>query len=475
MGWLGLDDTDTLAGGCTTLVFHQLLENLPDYISITETRLVRLWPFAKKRTRGNAAMAAQLIFVDADKNEIDDAGEKQKASEKLLAHLDEWWNQHIAPLHGEVEQSVHNNRPQVPTEPGMVWFETKPNDLFYRMAVAQNVTLQQAPEADRSWGSHGIIGATAAVSWQSEIVTWEAIAWRKDNLTERQICDNTLSIIDSWQGTFMSRDSRKGRSLIAPRGNCPVLFGVRARDQKTANNAANRLLMAEDTQESLGFRVFLTNQASDDHLNELFTGKVVSTKILSRGHVVIKVESDAEGQSFTKEKTQGAIENGQQNEADEELTSQDNSVQQATSESKISEAEGEDANTNANTTENKNLGQVTWMAFSQSGDVKNLAQWLQAGDLVKGKGLVAEDGAIHLEKLKLVEASERNKRRPPCERCGKTVKSQGKNNKLRCPACKNLQENIWIYNPQNPPSRGWVQPPEDQRRHLSRPLKWDQD
>ena len=417
MGWLGLDDTDTLAGGCTTLVFHQLLENLPANVSVMETRLVRLWPFAKKRTRGNAAMAAELILIDDDAKVIVDEEQKELATQSLLLHLDNWWSEHIAPLKGAVEKSTHNDRPQVPTEPGMVWFESQPDEAFYRMAVTQNVEMSQVPNAERSWGSHGIIGATAAVSWAAQLTTWEAIAWREDCTTNREICERTLSVIDSWQGTFMSRDSRKGRSLIAPRGNCPVLFGVRARDEKTANNAAKKLLQAETTQSSIGMRTFLTNQASDDHLSKMYSGKVLSIKVLSRGHVIIKVNSSVE----------------------------------------------EDV-----------VDENTWMAFAQSGDVKNLAQWFQSGDLIKGKGLVSEDGSLHLEKLKLIEASERNKRRPPCERCGKTVKSQGKNNKLRCPACKNLQENIWIYNPQNPPHRGWVQPPSDHRRHLSRPLKWDQ-
>ena len=424
MGWLGLDDTDTLAGGCTTLVFHQLLEHLPSYVSIRETRLVRLWPFAKKRTRGNAAMAADLVLLNDESNVITDVKQLESATKSLLEHLDNWWTEHIAPLEGAVEQSTHNDRPQVPTEPGMVWFNDQPDETFYRMAVAENVVLSQAPAADKSWGSHGIIGATAATSWAAQSHTWEAIAWRDDcSSTVRDICERTLSVIDSWQGTFMSRDSRKGRSLIAPRGNCPVLFGVRARDKKTANNAAKKLLESEATQPSSGMRIFMTNQASDDHLNELFSGKVISTKILSRGHVILQIESSA-----------------------------------------AEVIEGEEVSAE----------QSTWMAFAQSGDVKNLAQWLQAGDLIKGKGLLADDGALHLEKLKLIEASERNKRRPPCEKCGRTVKSQGKNNKLRCPACKNLQENIWIYNPQNPPHRGWVQPPSDHRRHLARPLKWDQ-
>jgi len=114
MGWLGLDDTDTVAGGCTTFVFHQLLENLPVNVSVTETRLVRLWPLAKKRTRGNAAMAAELVLLDDDGNIIVDGEQKELATQSLLQHLDNWWNEHIAPLKGAVEQSTHNDRPQVP-------------------------------------------------------------------------------------------------------------------------------------------------------------------------------------------------------------------------------------------------------------------------------------------------------------------------------------------------------------------------
>ena len=73
MGWLGLDDTDSLAGGCTTAVFHDLLNGLPDSTSIVTPRLVRLWPFAQRRTRGNAALGIEL--------QTEDVGE-------LIRHLD---------------------------------------------------------------------------------------------------------------------------------------------------------------------------------------------------------------------------------------------------------------------------------------------------------------------------------------------------------------------------------------------------
>ena len=44
MMWLGIDDTDSLDGGCTTLVFHELLDSLP--CEYGQPRLTRLWPFA---------------------------------------------------------------------------------------------------------------------------------------------------------------------------------------------------------------------------------------------------------------------------------------------------------------------------------------------------------------------------------------------------------------------------------------------
>ena len=57
--WIGLDDTDTANYGCTTATFDDLINSishLPDF-QILERRLVRLWPFAERRTRGNGALS----------------------------------------------------------------------------------------------------------------------------------------------------------------------------------------------------------------------------------------------------------------------------------------------------------------------------------------------------------------------------------------------------------------------------------
>ena len=62
------------------LLIHcsELIQNLPKKYVVDSQRLVRLYPFAKQRTRGNAAVAIRI--------EGDDYTD-------LLLHLDYWWNE----------------------------------------------------------------------------------------------------------------------------------------------------------------------------------------------------------------------------------------------------------------------------------------------------------------------------------------------------------------------------------------------
>ena len=151
MGWLGLDDTDSLKEGCTTYSFHLLLESLPPSVTVLSPRLVRLWPFAQHRTRGNAAVAVEL--------HVEDEGE-------LLDCLQRFWDEHLLPAKGRISPSKHDARVQYPADPGMVWFSNEqPDEDFYTMAVQSEVQLDEVPIADHSWGGQGRIGATAAVAW----------------------------------------------------------------------------------------------------------------------------------------------------------------------------------------------------------------------------------------------------------------------------------------------------------------------
>ena len=396
MGWLGLDDTDSLAGGCTTEVFDTLLRHLPDGVTCGMPRLVRLWPFAQRRTRGNAALAVNLQTEDI---------------EGLMDHLDAWWAAHLAPLEGELEASVVSARSQFPASPGMVWFEQQPSSRVYFEAVQSHVSLESLPSPTRAWGGHGRIGATAAVAWPALTSTWEAIAWRLDGTDDmpREVDDASLDLVDAWPDTFLSRDPRKGTSMIAPRGKSPVLFGLRATSADAAERGCCLLLESKETEQVRGWRVFQTNQATGDHLGKPLN-MVVDEVVVhpTRKHATIF------------------------------------------------------------------CGDVEVQAFAEGGPVNALARWLMPGDEIVVAGLSDFDGVIHAERLKVEKWVPRAQQRPRCSDCEVRMKSMGAGQGLRCPKCKRRSEDAWVSVETSPPHESWVEPPADARRHLARPLAWEE-
>ena len=264
--WLGLDDTDYLEGGCTTLEFHKLLEALP--CPYSNPRLVRLWPFAAQRTRGNAALAVEL-----------------HCNEEIIPFLDNYWKSVILPLRGAISISEHDDRFQHPTDPGMMLFSEQPNAEYYWRAVRQKV--EDLPRAVKTWGGHGRIGASAACAWPANTQTWEAIAWR---VKDRKVDQNALAEVDSWPETFLCRDPRSNRGLIAPRGPCPVMFGIRATREKVATDAAKLLIDAEGTAEIISYRTFSTNQASGDHIESTYSAIINEVSTIKGGHTIIETE-----------------------------------------------------------------------------------------------------------------------------------------------------------------------------------------
>ena len=258
--WLGLDDTDSLEGGCTTLVFHELLNSLPcDY---GEPRLTRLWPFAAQRTRGNAALSVELFTDDS-----------------IVEWLDEYWKKNILPLRGEISESSHSTRKQYPSDPGMVLFEEQPSEDYYWKAVRGEVGLL---EGGVQWGGNGRIGAAASCAWPRKNVTWEGIAWRKNI---REVSEEALYMVEKMDDTFLCRDPRTNRGLIAPRGPCPVMFGVRATSEDTAFKATE--ILVQGSAETVGSRIFATNQATGDHIESSARLIIESKELLKGGHVIL--------------------------------------------------------------------------------------------------------------------------------------------------------------------------------------------
>ncbi len=416
MGWLGLDDTDGLGGGCTTHTMHRIITALEnecsenDWVVSPRPSLVRLWPFARRRTRGNAAVAVE-ITCNSESSRL-----------TLCARLDELWNEIVVPdfeRNGTAITSEHSEREQSDASPAMLWSPTRPDKEWYWRCVKGEVELADCeaviPPGSRLWqcaGGHGLIGALAAVSWLGEHDhTWEVTCYRIDeNISiKRRIPESRCVILDEkFPETILNRDPTISKSLIAPRTPCPVLFGVRAEDGDAAIGAAKWIFESADCEPISGWQLWKTNQATDDHITTISKSIVTSpVSVKKHGHA-----------AFTT-----------------------------------------DCGTDI-------------VAFSQGGEVNRMAQSLRQGDEIEYSGLCAPDGSTHVEKMRLMSYSDKRRRRPLCN-CGKRMKSMGNGQGIRCPACGERRPKSWDDELaiESPFTLGqWVEPSASNRRHLAAPL-----
>ena len=416
MGWLGLDDTDGLGGGCTTHTMHRIITILENesaesgWVVSTQPSLVRLWPFARRRTRGNAAVAVEITC------------KSDAAGLSLRARLDELWHEIVVAdvaRNGVAISSEHSKREQSDASPAMIWSPTRPCREWYWRCVREEVAIGDCdgviPSGSRVWkcaGGHGLIGALAAISWLGEHDhTWEVTCYRREeNISSRSmIPESRCAQLDSrFTETFLNRDPTISKSLIAPRTPCPVLFGVRAEDGDAAIGAAKWIYQAVECEPISGWRLWKTNQATDDHIatisKSVVTGQV---SVKKHGHAV-----------FT--------------------TDHDNDV----------------------------------VVFSQGGDVNRMAQSLREGDVIEYSGLCAPDGSLHVEKMRMISYSDKRRMRPLCD-CGRRMKSMGVGQGIRCPECGEKQPDAWAeeFAFEGPFELGrWVEPSASNRRHLAAPL-----
>ncbi|MGB0489678.1 MAG: TiaS agmantine-binding domain-containing protein [Candidatus Poseidoniaceae archaeon] len=371
MGWLGLDDTDHLGGGCTTWTMHQMLVSLPVEVrQVGDPCLVRLYPMASARTRGNAALAVEL-----------DVGLPPST---WHAWLTAYWKEHLAPLVGQVTVSTHAEREQVPSDPGLVWFDEKPPPEFYRKAVKEEVSASDAPPPTWSAGGRGIIGATAAVCWTQRVTTWEGIAWRQGSTGDRQLDAHVLERLDHDPRLVACRDPRKGRGLLAPRGHSPVLFGLRGTDRAAVERGVRSLTDAEGTEAVAASRVFQTNQGSGDHLEEPVEAVVERVSVLRGGHVALTT-SHGTWLAFAP-----------------------------------------------------SVHVCRFAAQLVPGDT---VRGLGLHSTAPGRE------GLHLEALEHLDGPMRNRQRPMCPACGVRLKSAGKEQGLRCPSCSHREPDRWEGTP----------------------------
>ncbi|MCE5338114.1 MAG: tRNA(Ile)(2)-agmatinylcytidine synthase [Methanomicrobiaceae archaeon] len=264
---IGIDDTDSPAGMCTTYIGAVLVRRLEQAgIRVVEARLVRLNPNVIHKTRGNAA-----VCIEAE-------GDGETAFALACACVEEL---------AEFDAAG--------TNPGVVVAGVRPPPDFYHAALRDFCNVSEAIDLLESVGARyrgyknrrGLIGATAAVASDFPDRTYELLAYRKREnwSTPRQVDRGSLFCAEEMTSphTWDTVDRENDVVVCVPHTPDPVLFGIRGESPAWVREARSYVRSEEPACE----QVYTTNQGTDAHL---LPGKVGALRegrsYLVRGTVV---------------------------------------------------------------------------------------------------------------------------------------------------------------------------------------------
>lgn len=423
--WIGVDDTDSLQGMCTTFLATEIVRELTwEHDLIGFPRLVRLNPNIPWKTRGNGAVCIRIGQGTGPVWQVGRIGGREirayarcrgmegpAAIEDTVASLVERWSRFD----------------EEKTNPGFALLRRQPSPRFYWRAVRDVVTKSEAFVYAEGLGivrgyknGRGVIGAVAAISWRPRDRTYEILEYRHPSRwgTPRVVGDRSVIRMDRrFPSTFNNYDYENRRVVIAPRSPCPVLFGIRGDDPGSLTAAA----LSVRTESPERWLIFETNQGTDDHVRRdrrkrawstvRFQGTVESApRTIPGGHVILRI-----------------------------------------------------ANTD-----------VT--AYEPSKQFRRIVRALVAGDLVEVIGSVRKSPqTINLEKIHIVSLRRLKMKvaNPLCTICNVRMKSAGRDAPYRCRGCggtaaRSRVEYREILRSLTPT---WYEPPVGSRRHLSKPLQ----
>jgi len=427
--YLSVDDTDSLDGMCTTYLATLIVEDLSDYDLIGFPRLVRLNPNVPWKTRGNAAVSLAFGFGEGRRYRVGEiAGEAVYAFERgSPAQEDDVYERAEAIVSKNAHFACEN------TNPGFVISKKQPAAALYWKTVREIVPIALAEEEIAAVGGiarkfkngRGIIGASAAMAWRPRDMTFEVLSYRMPgNIGKRRKVDrDSVEKMDrAFPSTFHNIDPHTGHVAIAPGSPCPILFGIRGDDPMDLMKARSRII----SEPADRWLLFLTNQATDDHLQRMKTSEVKPRLgAILCGTVSQRATSIVGGHVFFK----------------------------------ISDSSGE----------------ITCAVYEPSGAMRNTARELREGDKVEIFGSAREEPfEINVEKLHVakLDSTRLKVENPKCPKCGKHMKSTGKEMGYRCRKCGTRAPLSAARRvKRDSPALGWYEPPVASRRHLHKPLK----
>ena len=429
--WLGIDDTDSPKGGCTTWVLSELLTLARDegVDLIGEPRLVRLNPNVPWKTRGNAALAARFGRGRGPRHRVGESNGRPLWSYAAGASLPK------GPGEDFIERAwrrvlASSRRGEPRTDPALVAVPHRlPAGLYYR-AVREIVPVAPTRRYLESVGAvvhaegngRGLVGASAAIAWPGRRATWELIAYRpieREGAVRRIDARSVRATARRYPELFLCHDPRTRRLLVTPHTPCPILFGLRG-VRPDSPLAARRDIRSEPVDRWLLFR---TNQATGDHLvprtarevaayqSGRVLGRVASPPLALRGgHVRLRLV-DEEGAAL-------------------------------------------DA-----------------VAFEPTKTLPSVVQRLTVGDRVEVWGSRGKNPVLKLEGLRVISLAPRWSRPTPpiCPECSRRTHSLGTVRGFRCPRCHRRfpPETVRLIRAPAGLAKGIYHPTPSARRHLA--------
>lgn len=428
--YLGIDDTDSVNSMCTTYLATELLREMRRFNLdiIRYPRLVRLNPNIPWKTRGNGAICIRFGKGSGKKRLIAEInGEKYFCYERENNNrIYDYKNffEYATDIIEKHAQFDDNN-----TNPGLVLLSNKPEPKLYWNAVRGIVKLEYVKglleKSNAVYKGYkngrGLIGATAAIAWRPRDKTYEIMTYRNKKKWGKKRYVDAKSVIEmdmKFSHTFNNYDYDNQRVIIAPHSKCPVLFGIRG--EKPDLIDAMKSVRAEKI-----FRwvLFETNQGTDDHLvkkpissirpydSVIISGKVASSpKTISGGHMIFRVA----------DKTGGA----------------------------------------------------DCAAYEPTKNFRSIVRELRSGDEITVFGSVREKPiTINIEKLRVDSLCAVYEKFIPVCKCGRKMKSIGKNKGYRCRKCSWKIKAPILKEIGRDIERKFYEVPACARRHLSKPLK----
>jgi len=413
---IGIDDTDSPNGGCTTYIAALAVETLVKRFNaefIDYPNLIRLNPNVPWKTRGNGAVCIRIRVKE----------DKLKELKEEIVNL---VRENADLNHPKTSPAVAFCHSEVP--PLITKFAKKAIQGLVSVEEAEKIAIDEGIDVIRIKGNRGTIGALAAVG--ETLIgdhTYELITYRKpENIgSPRKIDVDSVRLMNrlTYPLTFNNIDPQTGRVLLTPHGPDPILYGVRGETPYVVRKARELIKVYEDIERWVIFR---TNQGTDAHLKKLenplevkpyhpvvIRGVVCRAPItISGGHVILTIKSEG-------------------------IT-------------------------------------LNCAAYEPTGNFRKVIRDLLPGDEVEVYGGVRDyiPPTINLEKILILKLVPRvTKVNPRCQYCGKRMKSMGVGKGFKCINCgiRNFTLNKEeVELPRNIKLGLYIPPPRAQR-HLTKP------